>query len=255
MNIQFLGSGQGGLIAYFLSLDPVVAFVLLLLLFFSIMSWAIIFYKYRLLRKVARENQLFSRGFREGSRLDHIYQASSSLSYSPMAETFRAGYAELTKMAKSRGNPEPLQKAEEAGSLTSELRGLDNLSRAVRGAESVQLARLDKALSFLATTGSTCPFIGLFGTVWGIMHTFRSIGITGQASLAIVAPGISEALVATAAGLAAAIPAVMAYNYFVNRLNRLSVELDSFIRDFLNIVERNFFSEPLRTRAHGSTKE
>ena len=254
MNIQFLGSGQGGIIKYFLSLDPIVAFVLVLLLFFSVMSWAIIFYKYRLLRKVARQSRVFSRTFREGSRLDSIYQASLKLSASPMAETFRAGYAELAKIEKSRGNPGPGEGSEETGPLSSELKPMDNLSRAVRGAEAVQLAKLEKALSFLATTGSTCPFIGLFGTVWGIMHTFRSIGVTGQATLAVVAPGISEALVATAAGLAAAIPAVVAYNYFVNRLNRLSVDLDSFIRDFLNIVERNVFSEPLRTRVYGSTK-
>ena len=235
MNIELLGGEKGSLLQYMLSLDPVVAFVLVLLLFFSVMSWAIIIYKYRFLKKAGRQSRIFSRFFREGSRLDQIYQASLSLSHSPLAETYRAGYRELIKLGKSRSNPGP----EDSNLLTEELRGMDNLSRSVKGAEAAQTARLERALGFLATTGSICPFIGLFGTVWGIMSTFKSIGITGQATLAVVAPGISEALVATAAGLAAALPAGVGYNYYTNRINRMAVELANFVNEFLNLVERN----------------
>ncbi|MEE8448398.1 MAG: protein TolQ [Thermodesulfobacteriota bacterium] len=235
MNIELLGGEKGSLLQYMLSMDPVVAFVLVLLLFFSVMSWAIIIYKYRFLKKAGRQSRIFSRFFREGSRLDQIYQASLSLSHSPLAETYRAGYRELIKIGKNRSNPGP----EGENLLTEEIRGMDNLSRSVKGAEADQTMRLERALGFLATTGSICPFIGLFGTVWGIMSTFKSIGITGQATLAVVAPGISEALVATAAGLAAAIPAVVGYNYYTNRINRMAVELANFVNEFLNLVERN----------------
>lgn len=237
MNIEFLGGQQGTLFQYLSHLDPTVAFVLALLFFFSVVSWAIIFYKHRVLARARQQSRVFSRIFRDGARLEQIYQASHNLSASPLAETFRAGYRELLKVSKSRENPGTQES--EPNPLTWELRGMDNLSRAVRGAEAAQLVRLQQALTFLATTGSTSPFIGLFGTVWGIMSTFRSIGVTGQATLAVVAPGIAEALVATAAGLAAAIPAVVAYNYYVNRINRMSVELDNFVREFLNLVERN----------------
>jgi biopolymer transport protein TolQ len=116
--------------------------------------------------------------------------------------------------------------------------GVDKVARALRRATTVETHRLEKFLTFLATTGSTAPFIGLFGTVWGIMDSFRGIGQTGNASLAVVAPGISEALVATAIGLVAAIPAVVAYNHFVNKVNVLTGEMDNFSQEFLNILER-----------------
>lgn len=222
-------------LAQLLESSPVVGGVLLLLLFFSMVSWAIVFYKYRVFRRAAREGRAFSRIFREGTNLDQIYRRSLNLNHSPMAETFKAGYNELMKVMKSRDNPV------EASFIGMELTGLDAISRTVRGAGAAQLSRLEKYLSFLATTGSTCPFIGLFGTVWGIMSTFRGIGLKGQATLAVVAPGIAEALIATAAGLAAAIPAVVAYNHYVNKVNRVSVDLDNFTAEFLNIVERRFF--------------
>jgi biopolymer transport protein TolQ len=122
------------------------------------------------------------------------------------------------------------------------LAGMDNLKRALRKAENTQLARLGRYLSFLATTGSATPFIGLFGTVWGIMTSFQDIGMRGSASLAVVAPGISEALVATAAGLAVAIPSVIFYNYYSNKLAELENDMQSFSADFLNLVERDLLS-------------
>jgi biopolymer transport protein TolQ len=128
------------------------------------------------------------------------------------------------------------QKAEEED--PGEFRAADNVARALRRATTQETQRLERYLTFLATTGSTAPFIGLFGTVWGIMDSFRGIGLTGSASLAVVAPGISEALVATAIGLVAAIPAVMGYNHFVNKVNVLTGEMDNFSQEFLNIVQR-----------------
>ena len=121
----------------------------------------------------------------------------------------------------------------------TELGGIENVSRALRRATNSEITRLEKYLTFLATTGSTSPFIGLFGTVWGIMTAFEGIGKTGSASLAVVAPGIAEALIATAIGLVAAIPAVMAYNHFQNKIRVLINEMDSFSTEFLNIVQRN----------------
>ena len=117
------------------------------------------------------------------------------------------------------------------------------IQRVLKKAISRETGRLEKAVSFLATTGNTTPFIGLFGTVWGIMNSFRGIGVKGSASLAVVAPGISEALIATAMGLIAAIPAVVAYNHFVTRINRMAVEMENFAGDFLNIVERELTRE------------
>ena len=122
--------------------------------------------------------------------------------------------------------------------LTMELKGIDNVERALNRTGNAEVSKLESALSFLATTGSVCPFIGLFGTVWGIMDTFRGIGAKGSATLAVVAPGISEALVATAAGLAAAIPAVVFYNYFQNNIKNIAMEMDRFSSELLNILER-----------------
>ena len=122
-----------------------------------------------------------------------------------------------------------------------QLSGLDNLERSIRKATENEIAKMETRLTVLATTGSTGPFIGLFGTVWGIMGSFHKIGATGNASLAVVAPGISEALIATAIGLAAAIPAVVLYNNFVAQVRREEIELNNFSADFLNIVKRNFF--------------
>jgi biopolymer transport protein TolQ len=225
---------------------PVVKAVLLILAGFSVVSWGIILHKWRILRRAEHESRTFLKLFWEGSRLDAIFSAAETLRESPVAEVFRAGYIELVKVKKSQtSEPRPLPGAAAIGQavVTTELGGVENVSRALRRATASEITRLERFLSFLATTGSATPFIGLFGTVWGIMTSFIDIGRAGAASLAVVAPGIAEALVATAVGLAAAIPAVMAYNYFLARVKVLATEMDNFSFEFLNIVERNIFKK------------
>lgn len=209
---------------------PVGLFTFLVLIFFSVMSWAIIAHKFFSLRKATRSSEDFLAIFWESKRLDQVYQKSEQLPTSPIAELFRSGYTELARLKKSMGAEE-----ETSGS------GIENVERALRRSQNKEMTTLESLTSFLATVGSTAPFIGLFGTVWGIMQAFRDIGSKGSANLATVAPGISEALVATAAGLIAAIPAVMAYNYFLSRIRVLSSDMESFSSDFLNIVRRHFF--------------
>jgi biopolymer transport protein TolQ len=178
--------------------------------------------------------------FWEGKQLSSIFADSKKLRYSPTAEVFRAGYVELNKLSQANSPPDSSKKVNDPTALNIELGGVDNINRAMRQATTSALTKLERALGFLATTGSTTPFIGLFGTVWGIMDAFRGIGMRGSATLAVVAPGISEALIATAAGLAAAIPAVVAYNYYINRIKVLSAEMENFSAELLNIVKRHF---------------
>jgi biopolymer transport protein TolQ len=226
---------------------PVVKAVLVILVGFSVVSWGIIFNRWRMLRRAERESRQFLKLFWEGSRLDAIFSAAETLRESPVAEVFRAGYIELVKVKKSQATsePRPLGAAGlgSAAVVTTDIGGVENVSRALRRATASEITRLERFLSFLATTGSATPFIGLFGTVWGIMSSFISIGRAGAASLAVVAPGIAEALIATAVGLAAAIPAVIAYNYFLSRVKVLATEMDNFSFEFLNIVERNIFKK------------
>jgi biopolymer transport protein TolQ len=223
-----------------------VKFVLSVLLLFSILTWAIIFVKFRLLGKAKRETEGFLDLFWDSRELNKIYKMSEDLKYSPVARLFRSGYAEFNRIRRiqaSRG-PEKGQKMPGGDDpFRSQQAIMDNLERSLRKATIDQTNRLDVGISFLATTGNTAPFIGLFGTVWGIMESFRAIGLKGSASLAVVAPGISEALIATAAGLAAAIPAVMAFNYFNRKIAALGAEMDIFSSDFLSTVERQFFKK------------
>jgi biopolymer transport protein TolQ len=210
-----------------------VKFVLLMLIVFSIMSWAIILTKHIQLTKMGFANNNFLDVFWKSTSLDTIFNEFEQYKTSPLANVFRAGYLELQKIAASR-----TQEKE-----TFALSGLDNVSRALRKASDVEIAKMEGRTGFLATVGSTSPFIGLFGTVWGIMGAFQNIGNSGAASLAVVAPGISEALIATAIGLAAAIPAVMGYNYFVGKFRKQDLEISNFNADFLNIIKRNFFKD------------
>ncbi len=154
-----------------------------------------------------------------------------SFPHTPLTVLFREGYQELNHVQKRR-------EGQEGKGVTTDLGAVGNVGRALHRATTVETQRLERYLTFLATTGSTAPFIGLFGTVWGIMNAFHGIGQTGSANLAVVAPGISEALVATALGLVAAIPAVMAYNHFLSKVRGLINEMDNFSQEFLNIVER-----------------
>jgi biopolymer transport protein TolQ len=236
-----MGSGfRGSVVDLVLYSGPVVKIVLLILLFFSIICWAIIFSKLRLIRRADKESRAFLRIFWEGKQLPSIFVDSKKLRNSPTAEVFRAGYVELNKLSQVQSNPDNPRKVSDPTNLNIELGGVDNINRAMRQAATSELTKLERGLGFLATTGSTTPFIGLFGTVWGIMDAFRGIGIRGSATLAVVAPGISEALITTAAGLAAAIPAVVAYNYYINRIKVLSAEMENFSAELLNIIKRHF---------------
>ncbi len=231
---------RGSVVDLIIYSGPVVKIVLLILLFFSIFSWAIIFSKLRLIRLADRESKSFLRIFWEGKQFASIFAESKKLHHSPTAEIFRSAYLELTKLSQAKANPDNPRKNSDPAALSMEMTGVDNISRAMRQALTSQLTKLERALGFLATTGSTTPFIGLFGTVWGIMDAFRGIGMRGSATLAVVAPGISEALIATAAGLAAAIPAVVAYNYYINRIKELNSQMENFSSELLNIIERHF---------------
>jgi biopolymer transport protein TolQ len=213
-----------------LQASPIVQLTLLLLVLLSIVCWGVGITKWVHFRKIAIHNELFLAQFWKATSLDQLYEQIDQYSQSTVARVYRASYLELKKLAESS----------QQGSI-AHLSGSDNLERVIRKAVENEVSKMESRLNWLATTGSTGPFIGLFGTVWGIMGSFHKIGATGNASLAVVAPGISEALVATAIGLAAAIPAVMMYNHFVGRIRKEEIELNNFTTDFLNIVKRNFF--------------
>jgi biopolymer transport protein TolQ len=230
-SLDLSGSFNGSLLGMVLDAGMVVKFVLLVLFILSVVSWAIIFLKYRYYRKIKKENVDFNADYLKSSKLSEVMPAAKKYSYSTTAEVFRVGYTELTKINKQAN--QALQGNDEI-SLSS----LDNLERSMNKASNTEMTKLESALGFLATTGSASPFIGLFGTVWGIMDTFKGIGARGSATLAVVAPGISEALITTAAGLAAAIPAVIFYNYFLNQSKNMVQEMENFASEFLNIVER-----------------
>ena len=229
------GQFHGSLLNMVLESGAMVQFVLLLLLFFSIVSWAIILMKYRVIKKAKKENDMFLETYMKSTKLSKVFPESRKFKYSTVAEVFRAGYVELGKISKAR-KESPADEAD----VSFEVRGIDNVERALNRACGSEATKLENALGFLATTGSASPFIGLFGTVWGIMNAFRGIGAKGSATLAVVAPGISEALIATAAGLAAAIPAVIFYNYYLRQIKTITLEMDNFASEFLNIIERDY---------------
>ena len=212
---------------------PVVVGVLLLLVGASVVSWAIIIWKWRQLRRAQEESVRFLETFWQSKRLDAIYQAAEALSASPISQVFRAGYVELSKVT--------AQKKEGEAAMSEALGGIENVERALKRAAVAEVTQLESMVPFLGTTASAAPFVGLFGTVWGIMRAFHDIYQAGNANLATVAKPISEALIATAVGLFAAIPAVVFYNLFVSRIRVLDAEMTNFSNDFLNIVKRHFF--------------
>lgn len=235
------GHFHGSLLGMILDAGVMVQFVLLLLLVFSVISWAIIFMKYRNIKRVKKENDQFMEVYMKSNKLSEIYPEAKKFKHSCIAEVFQAGYTELVKITKiMRGSSSYAKEGDDSGHLPTEMKGIDNVERALNRACSSEVTKLESTLGFLATTGSASPFIGLFGTVWGIMDTFRGIGMRGSATLAVVAPGISEALIATAAGLAAAIPAVIFYNYYLNAIKNIAMEMDSFASELLNIIERYY---------------
>jgi biopolymer transport protein TolQ len=232
------GDFHGSLFDMVVHAGFVVQLVLLLLFLFSVVSWAIILMKYVNIRKIRKENSAFLSVYMKSTKLSEILPEAKKFQNSTLAEVFRGGYAELVKITRVlRGTPTVKDPVEAAGPVL-EIGGLDNVERALNRACGTETTKLEAALGFLATTGSASPFIGLFGTVWGIMETFKGIGARGSATLAVVSPGISEALIATAAGLAAAIPAVIFYNYYLNRIKGMTLEMDNFASELLNIVER-----------------
>jgi biopolymer transport protein TolQ len=209
----------------------IVQLTLLCLLGMSVVSWAIIVQKRKQFKAVEAANEPFEEKFWKAASLEDVQESLKDYSESNLASVFRLGYVELKKLADTQDSEG------EAPNLS----GLDNLARALRKAIDLEIARLEGRLIFLATVGSVGPFIGLFGTVWGIMGSFQRIGQTGMASLAVVAPGIAEALIATGVGLAAAIPATIFYNNYVAQIKKQELVLNNFASDFLNLAKRNFF--------------
>jgi biopolymer transport protein TolQ len=220
---------------------PLVKLILLVLLLASVISWAIIFTKSKMLKNAKAQNQIFLEVFWNSKSLEEIQEKLSEFPLSPIARVFGAGFRELRKLPTQdrtlEGTPE-----------------VSNIERALNRTHSLEIDELEKYVDWLASTASAAPFIGLFGTVWGIMTSFQNIGSTGSANLAVVAPGISEALIATAMGLAAAIPAAIAYNYLINRIRRQSLDIESFSQEFLNMVQRSLLSNR-KGVSHGNEQQ
>jgi biopolymer transport protein TolQ len=217
--------------------SPISKLVLLVLILFSVVSWGIILYKLWALNRAERQSSAFLDVFRRSSKFSEVQAVCKNLGESPLVGIFQAGYAELNTQLR-QGQPPTGSPATAAPRPT--LRSLPALDRALLRAAAVEVNKLESRVSFLATTASISPYIGLFGTVWGIMAAFQGIGQTGSASLGVVAGPIAEALIATAGGLFAAIPAVYFYNHLVARVKLLASEMDDFSLEFLNISERNF---------------
>jgi len=208
---------------------PVARAVLLMLLGFSILSWAIIFRKFRTFRAARNESLEFLKVFRQSKKLSEIRAFCRTLKESPLPEVFQSGYREIESQATTTENPGKPR-----------IRSIEAVRRALQIGASAELGRLEQWLVWLATTGSVTPFVGLFGTVWGIIDAFHGLASGGGATLHSVAPGIAEALITTAAGLFAAIPAVIAYNIFLQRIKEFGTQMDDFSLEFLNMTERYF---------------
>jgi biopolymer transport protein TolQ len=215
--------------------SPVVVSVLGLLLLASVVSWAIIVRKALHLGAAQRQSARFLSIFWQAKRLDAIYQEAEAFPLSPVSQVFRAGYVELSKVTQA------VEEERGSAAMSEHLSGMENVERALKRATNAELTQLEDTIPFLATVAAAAPFVGLFGTVWGIMGAFHDITAAGNATLPTVAKPISEALIATAVGLFAAIPAVVAYNFFSARLRLLENEMTNFSSDFLNILKRHFF--------------
>jgi len=225
-----------------LEASPLVKLILFILLFASAISWVIIFSKSSRIKAAKKGNEEFLDLFWNAKALDEIQTKVESLKYSPIAKVFDAGYKELKKLPTSDRTEEGLPE-------------ITNIERALNRTLANEIDELEEHVEWLATTASAAPFVGLFGTVWGIMSSFQNIGATGSASLSVVAPGISEALIATAVGLAAAIPAVVAYNFLLNKIKRISLDTESFVQEFLNMVQRSLLSSRKKVGSGGPAAE
>lgn len=233
-NINTSAAVDMGLWSSLVDASPIVQLTLLGLIFLSVLCWAVAISKFQQMRRMTSGNDAFLKRFWKANSLEELNKDANDFEdNSTLARTFKAGFAELEKLA-----------APKEGKATAlALSGADNLERSLRKAAGQEISAMEARLTILATTGATGPFVGLFGTVWGIMTSFHKIGATGSASLAVVAPGISEALFATAIGLLAAIPAVVLYNHFVSRIRHEESELNNFSTDFMNVAKRNFFND------------
>jgi biopolymer transport protein TolQ len=224
------------IVSLMLHASDVAKAVLVLLMLMSLVSWYVIGTKSLYLSRAAGRSNRFLDAFWKTSRLDDVWKLSEEMGPSPISEVFRAGYVELAKLRRRRN-----EQGADTAAVETHLGDIESIERALSRARTTATTDMENKVPFLATTASAAPFIGLFGTVWGIMNSFRNIGLKGAANLATVAPGIAEALVATAIGLVAAIPAVMAYNYLSRRIRVISSEMETFANDFLNIIRRRFF--------------
>jgi biopolymer transport protein TolQ len=210
---------------------PMGKFVLFVLVVFSLLSWAVMLGKAVQFRRAEGQSERFLDLFRKSRRFSEVNASAVRLHGSPMVGIFQTGYAEIDTQIKAAGEGEGAR---------YRIRSLPSLERSLQRAIHVELQVFSRWTALLATTAAATPFIGLFGTVWGIMVAFSDIGVTGSTSLVVVAPGIAEALINTAAGLAAAIPALLGYNYFAHRLRRLRMRMEDFALEFMNLAERNF---------------
>ena len=226
---------SGTVIDLILDASPVSKAVLVILLLFSIVSWGIVLYKTFAFRRLERQSATFLNVFHQSTKFSEVQSVCKSLDGSPLVGMFQAGYAELTLQLRQTQSGSP-----ETAAARPTLKSLAAVDRALLRASSVEVNKLEKRLPFLATVASITPFIGLFGTVWGIMMSFQSIGAQGSTDLSVVGPGIADALMATAIGLFAAIPAVYFYNHFSTKVKIYASEMDDFALEFLNIAERNF---------------
>lgn len=209
--------------------------VLAILVLFSVLSWGIVLYKAWAFRKAEAHTTQFLDVFRRSSKFSEVQAVCRSLGESPLVGLFQAGYTELNTQLRGATGDKPA-----ATATRPTLKSLEAVDRALLRASSTELTKLEQRVGFLATTASITPFIGLFGTVWGIMTAFQAIGAVGSSNLAVVAPGIASALIATAAGLFAAIPAVYFYNHFTSKVRGFASQMEDFSLEFLNISERNF---------------
>ncbi|HEV7518240.1 MAG TPA: MotA/TolQ/ExbB proton channel family protein [Thermoanaerobaculia bacterium] len=247
-----VGGGSGGghsLFEFFSQAGPVAKLILGLLALMSLLSWAVIFGKLVQLSRADGQSARFLEAFHRSSRFSEVNAQAGKLHASPLVGIFQAGYAEIDsqiKHAREMAERPGERRAERAAApalppaADYRITSLTALERSLARAISVEIQGISRWTPLLATTAAAGPFIGLFGTVWGIMVAFRDIGMSGSTSIVAVAPGISEALINTAAGLAAAIPALIGYNYFVNRIRRLKAAMEDFVMEFLNLAERNF---------------
>lgn len=233
-------AGSGDVFTLIAETTPINQVVLVILVLFSVASWAIILQKFWSFRRSERDTARFLDVFRRSNKFSEVQSACPSLPSTPLVGVFQAGYAEINAQFRATGGAGMASANPGGAAARPILKSLDGVDRALIRAATAEVNKLERRMTFLATTASVTPFIGLFGTVVGIMIAFQRIGATGSTNLAIVAPGISEALVATAAGLFAAIPALVFYNHFAHRVKEFSATMDDFALEFLNIAERNF---------------